>query len=262
MNNQSRNRIVYVEARSLRIHPTAQRDGVVKAKVRKFERTMDLDALGTFHAVEYPINGEMALWIIDGHHRLLALLNVGLGEWLVRVEIHVDAASEARASDLFLKLNDRSLPKTFETFRNEIQANRPEAVGLDGVVQAANLHICSSAGDGNIVCIDALKRVYALDPIALARALDLVTRAWGLTASAVEGKTIEGIGHVFATYGDAVDRPGLTRKLAKYPGGASGLLGHARGIAASTGRTLWRSVADVVIEVHDRGHSSGRLRPA
>jgi len=258
---QNRNRIIYVEARRLRIHPTAQRDGVVKAKVKKFERTMDLDALGTFHAVEYSINGESALWVIDGHHRLLALLNVGLGEWVVRVEVHVDVMTEARASDLFLKLNDRAITRPFETFRNEVQAKRPDAIGIESMVREHGLVVSDDTRGGNIVCVKALKDAYERDPSALAYALDLVTRAWGRTASAVEGKIIEGVSRALEVYGDSIDRPALAKKLGKYPGGPAALLGHAKGRASVTGTTLGRSVADVVIELHDRGKQTGLLRP-
>jgi len=257
---KNNNQIVYVEARTLRVHPTAQRDGVVKAKVKKFERTMDLDALGTFHAVNYPINGETALWVIDGQHRLLALLNVGLGDWVVRVEIHVAVTTDARASDLFLKLNDRSIPNSDETFRNEVQARRPDASAINSIVLDHGLLVSKHARDGNVSCVVALKRVYAYDSGgALDAALGLLTSAWGHTAAAVEGKLVEGAGLVFARYGDSVDPNALSKKLAKYPGGPSAFRGHAKGRAEVTRMTVADAVAETVIELYDRGRRSGSL---
>lgn len=258
---QSRNDITFIEAQRLRIHPVAQRDGIVRAKLRKFEKTLDLDAIGTLHAVRYAINGELAYWVIDGQHRLLALLNTGMGEWFVRVEVHVDVHDDKRASDLFLKLNDRSATNPHETFRNELQAGRPQAVAIANIVQRNGLRIAASVADGNITCISALRSTYGLDDgQSLHRTLGLLLQAWGPLAQAVEGKLVEGVGQVLAKYDGKVDLPGLCRKMAKYPGGPSALLGQARGRKAFTTRTVSQCVADVIVELHDHGRRSGALR--
>ncbi len=257
---RSENEIVYVEVSRLRIHPTAQRDGLRPAKVEKFEREMDLDALGTFHAVRYSINGETALWVIDGHHRVEALLRAGMGEWMVRVEVHTTVSTDARSSDLFLKLNDRSAATPFERFRNELQARRLDAVAIQSLVNRNGLEIVPRAGDGRVTCIVTLQTVYALDGgQSLDAALSLIKSAWGPTAEALEGKIIEGIGRMFAKHGGSIDVPSLRKKLNKFPGGPSGLLGRARGLNTTYGRPIFRCVMDIVVELHDRGRSSGAI---
>ena len=69
-----RSKIVRVEAQTLRLHPSAQRD-IVPSKLKKLIAELDLDAIGVLHAVEYEINGENATWVIDGQHRWRARIH-------------------------------------------------------------------------------------------------------------------------------------------------------------------------------------------
>ncbi len=257
---KSLNKIIYVAAARLRIHPTAQRDGLIRSKLQSMERSLDLDAIGTIHAVEYAIHGETALWVIDGQHRVVALLNAGMGEWEVRVEVHVGVTTDARASDLFLKLNNRSAAAPFEKFRNEVQAKYAAALNIVDIAARYGLTISPSASDGHLTCVVTLQSMYALNGgVALDQALSLITSAWGTTPSALEGKLVEGVARVFAKYGSAVDVPSLRKKLAKVPAGPSGILGRARGMRDTYGRPIGRCVADIVVDLHDRGRRSGTL---
>ena len=77
----------------------------------------------------------------------------------------------------------------------------------------------------------AIKKLYEKDEGAtLARTIDTLLQAWGSTAAAVEGKLVEGLGLVFGRFNGEVDQAALVKKLAKYPGGAHGLLGNAKGL--------------------------------
>lgn len=257
---KSNNKIEYREARTLRVHPQAQRDGLVKAKLNKIIDNLDLDAIGTLHVVEYPINGEDAAWVIDGQHRLVALLQRGMGEWRVRCEIHTDVKDDARASDLFLKLNDRSMPKPYETFRNEVQAQRASAVNITALAAKHGYTINDYGAESSLACPSALKRVYEIDE---GRSLDLVlatsVAAWGHLQAGNEGKLIEGMGLVFAKNNGAIDKPAMSQKLAKYPGGPAALIGHAKGLKAVRNVSMARAVAEMVIETYNKGRTTGRI---
>jgi hypothetical protein len=256
-----RSKVVRVEAQTLRVHPFAQRD-IVPSKLKKLMAELDLDAIGVLHAVEYEINGQAAKWIIDGQHRWRALIGHGLGEWLVEVKIHLDVTDDARASALFLKLNDRAAVSPFGKFANEVKAGVPEAVGVIQLVHARNLKATNASGDGQVRCVTALKRVYGLDGgKALALTLETIIGAWGRTESAMDGKIIEGVGLVHSTYNGSIDLPALSKKLAKYPGGASGLLGDAKGLRQFRKASLPRCVAETVIEAYNVGRKTGKLDP-
>lgn len=250
-----------VQAQLLRIHPEAQRR-LVQATLKKIVNALDLNAIGTVHAVEYAIDGVLALWVIDGQHRLAALLHHGLGEWEVDVIVHADIKTHSAACDLFLKLNTRTAINPFDEFRNQLAAGRPVAVGVARVAQKHGLKISAAAGDGNVVCVKSMMNLYAKDDgHALDATLGVLTNAWGRTASAVEGKLVEGVGFVFARYNGSVDRPALAKKLGKYPGGAPGLHGSAKSLTAVRSSTLGRCVAETVVDVYNKGRSAGRLDP-
>lgn len=256
-----KSKLVKVRADSLAIHPYAQRE-LVPSKLRKLLADLDLDAIGVLHAVEYPINKDTKTWVIDGQHRLRALLEHGFGEWIVEVKIHVEVTDDARASALFLKLNDRSPVSPYDKFMNELKSGAQGACGADAVARKHGLKINRSVGDGKLVCVAALKKLYQIDQgKALGATLGTLIEAWGTKSAALEGRLIEGLGIVYARYDGSVDRPAMVKKLAKYPGSASGLIGDARGMTEYRKTTLSRCVAERVIETYNSGRRGGKLDP-
>jgi hypothetical protein len=252
-------KIVQIEAQQLRIHPLAQRQ-LVPARLRALTADMDLDAVGVFHAVEYAIDGEHGIWIIDGQHRLRALLELGLGEWVVEVKIHTDVKDNATASSLFLKLNDRSPVSPVDKFENEVRAGFGPAVAIVELLRARRLKIGRAIGDGLVCCVTALKNLYAADGgKSLGLTLDMALGSWGHKAEAVEGKLLEGLGLLLKMHGENIDLAALAKKLAKYPGGPSGLLGNAKGLRLIRRAPLARCVAEVVAETYNANRTTGRL---
>lgn len=258
---QSKSKLVKVEAQTLRIHPTAQRD-LVPSKLKRLMSNLDLDAIGVLHAVEYEIEGVRGIWIIDGQHRWHVLMDHGLGEWIVEVKIHVDVTTDARASELFLRLNDRSPVSPFDKFANAQKAGHTNAVGVVGALVKNGLKLGKASGDGLVSCVSALTKTYDIDKgVTLEAVLETVISAWGRTASATEGKIIEGLALVYATYNGQVDRPALVKKLSKHHGGAPGLIGDAKGLRQFRTASIPRCIAERVIEIYNSGRKVGRLDP-
>lgn len=256
-----KSKIVRVEAQSLRVHPEAQRL-LVPSKLKKLTADLDLDAIGVLHAVEYAIDGVHAIWIIDGQHRWRALMENGLGEWQVEVRIHLEANDNARASALFLKLNDRSPVSPYDKFDNEVKAGMPAAVGTIAILRQRGLKFARYSDDGCICCPTSLRSIYAVDNgKTLSLAIDTVISAWGRTASAMEGKILESVGIVYSTYNGSVDQPALAKKLAKYSGGAPGLLGDAKGLKQYRKASLTRCAAELIVESYNAGRRAGKLDP-
>lgn len=259
MTNNYKTKIVRVEAQQLRIHPTAQRQ-ILPSRLKTITANLDLDAIGVLHAVEYAVDGQQGIYVIDGQHRLRALMDLGLGEWVVEVKIHVDAKDDASASDLFLKLNDRSPVTSIDKFENEVRAGYGPAVSIVEMLRKRHLEVARTARDGAICCVAALKRIYQQDEgKSLPVTLDVALSAWGHRAEAMEGKILEGLSIPLMMHGDSVDRPALVKKLAKYPGGASGLLGDALGLRKVRKANLARCVAEVIAETYNSGKRTGRL---
>jgi hypothetical protein len=257
----SKTKVVEIEAQSLCIHPRAQR-ALVPRKLKKLVREFDLDAVGSIHAVQYEIDGTVAIWIIDGQHRWRALMDLGLGEWKIKVVIHLDVTTDARAHALFLKLNDRTAVSSFDKFMNGLGAGCPTEVGVERIAREHAFKITSQTADGCLACVAVLCRLYETnDGEALAATLDTIITAWGRTAAACEGKVIEGLGMVYEYYSDSIDRPALIKKLAKYPSGPSRLLGDARGLRELRKLTLPRCVAERIIDTYNSGRRVGKLNP-
>jgi hypothetical protein len=258
---ESKTSLIKVKAESLALHPRAQRD-VVRSKVNKLKRTLDLDAIGVLHAVEYEIDGVAKIWVIDGGHRWTALMEEGLGDWVVDVQVYVDVKTDARAAALFLKLNERLAIVSYARYKNALLAEYPSAVGVDRLVGERELRVAQATGDGAITCVTALTRLYEVDNgEALAATLDTVIHAWGRVAAACEGKLIEGLGKVYANYNGAIERPALVKKLAKYPGGPSRLIGDAKGRREYRHTSLTRCVAELIVDVYNSGRHVQKLEP-
>jgi hypothetical protein len=256
-----KSKVIKIEAQSLRIHPHAQRE-LVPRKLRQLKKDFDLDAIGVLHGVEYEIDGVLAIWIIDGQHRWKTLIDLGLGEWTVEVKLHLDCKDDARASELFLRLNNRASVHPFDKFENARSAGHADAVGITRLASDRQLKVERGSRDGVVCCVSVLNTVFNIDAGAtLAATLDTVLAAWGRTAAAVEGRVIEGLGLVYERFNGAIDRPALVKKLAKYPGGPSKLIGDARGLREFRHASIPRCLAERVIEVYNAGRRAGKLDP-
>lgn len=248
-----KSKLVKLEAQALKIHPHAQRN-LLPTKLKQLKQDLDLDAIGVLHAVEYEVDGVAGIWIIDGQHRWRALMDHGFGEWVVEVKIHLDVKDDARASELFLKLNNRAAVSPFDKFDNALKAGYADEVDISRIAKDRQLKLDRGAGDGKICCVTILKTVYGHDKgAALSATLDTLLAAWGRTASAVEGRLVEGVGLLFKTYNGKIDRPALIKKLSKYPGGASGLVGDARGMRQFRHGSVARCLADRTLELYNNG---------
>jgi hypothetical protein len=248
-----KSKLIKVPAQQLRVHPKAQRE-TVPSRLKDLVEHLDLDAIGVLHAVEYEINGVLAIWLIDGQHRWTALMKHGFGEWKVEVKIHTEVRDDARASELFLKLNNRTSVNPYDKFVNACQAHQVEALRVSRIVQDNTLEVARKQGEGRVCAISTLLRSYRFDEgKALNLTLETLAAAFGRGAAALEGQLIEGLAFVYKTYNGTVDRPALVKKLSKYPGGASGLLGDAKGMRQYRHESIPKCVAERVVELYNKG---------
>lgn len=259
MQKRPRTKLVRVQAGKLRVHPSAQRV-LNPTKLGKIIERTNLDAIGVLHAVEYAINRVNATWIVDGQHRWSALMHHGMGEWECEVMVHLDVKDDEAAHQLFLDLNTRAAVGPYDKFMNELGAGHEVAVGVDRIVRRHGFKIDRQASDGHITCVEALKTIYEKDEgRALALTIETAKEAWGRRAGAVEGQVLKGIGSVFATYNGGVDRDALIKKLAKYPGGPSGIVSSARALKSLRSASVAKCVEEVVVEAYNKGRRTGLL---
>jgi hypothetical protein len=254
-------RTLEVRADVLKVHPEAQRQ-LSPLQIKKRMLDFDLDSIGTIHVVEMIATDLRVLaidvpadqlWIIDGQHRWTALMQHGMGEWKVSCHHH-GVVSNARACDLFLKLNDRAVVSAYDKFLNEVQSGNQVAIGAKRAAEELGLRVARQTGVGHIVCVTAMKGVYAADDgRTLEATLETVLAAWGKTEDAVNGKLIEGLAILLGAQNGAIDRAALAKKLAKYPGGPAGVIGDAKGLLRIRHTSVPRCVAETIMEAYNSG---------
>jgi hypothetical protein len=250
-------KVTKLRADALLPHPQAQRE-LVPARLKKVRDSLDLDAIGVLHIVQYPIKGQNGYWIVDGQHRWRALMDLGLGEWEVEVKIHLDVKDDARASALFLKLNDRSPVSPFDKFQNSLRAKDDIAIAVNDIVLKHHLKVSASVGDGKVCGVTTLIKTYRFNNgEALDKSLETITGAWGLRA--FDSKLVEGVGLLFARFNGMIDQPALIAKMAKYPGGPRAMLGDARNLMNIRKSSTSRAIAEIVLGAYNKGRSTGKL---
>ena len=254
----SKSKIVQMEAQALRIHPKAQRT-IVPSKLKRLCEELDLDAIGVLHAVP-KYRGQYGPWIVDGQHRVSALMKRGMGDFMVDVQVHLDAIDEPRASAVFLGVNDRAAVRPFDKFLNQLRAKDPVALGIQRLCQKRDLKIYDSKRDGQIACVVKLQKIYSLNGgTTLSDALDIALSAWGRTTCAVEGVILGGLAVVLTECDESVDRQRLIRKMAKYPGGAGTLIGDSKPRRRFGQLSASRAVAGTIIDQYNVGLRLNKL---
>lgn len=254
-------KMLKMRADQLTPHPRAQRE-INHGYLKRLMDSFDLDAVGTIHAVQYKIGGKDGTWVVDGQHRVLALVQLGFGEWMLDVMVHLDAKTDERASELFLHLNKRLTVAPYDRFINEVVAGDDAAVGVNDIAKKFGLVVARQSGGGLLACPATLKKAYRFDDgKSLTRALEILTGAYGKQASALEGKIIEGAAILSKINSGNLDDAALIKKLAKYPGGASALFGDAKGRMKFHKGSLARSIAAIMVDTYNNGRRSDRLEP-
>lgn len=243
-------------ADALTIDERVQRS-VNHIRVRKIAGDLNLDGLGTITVSRRP-NGSMV--IIDGQHRVLALLESGLGDTVLSCEVF-DGLDTRGEAVLFLVRNASQKPNPVDSYRLGLLAGDEECLAVQKIVDSAGLRVALQCGPGVIACVTTMRTLYRkAGANALAPALRVPLAAWGTEATSVEAPIVAGIGAVFARYDGEIDRAALIRKLSKFPGGATGLLGKAKGLhEMRKSVSIGRCVAILVVDLYNRGRRGDPL---
>jgi hypothetical protein len=238
-------RIVNRHVGELLVDPKIQR-AVQTARVAKMAADFDPNALGVL-TTSYRQPG--VIHIVDGQHRYRAAEMVEYKGEIITTEYSGLTAAEEAA--LFRKLNTTQKVSPIDQFLVACVEGREQAVRLAKVIADNGWTLHHAGGRTRLSAIRALERADNLDQIAAARALNVLTTAFGHEGAAVHGNLIEGLTKVLARYGDAVQLEDMAKKLAAFPGSAEGLLGHARGQAVIRNGNLSNGVARVIVGIYN-----------
>ena len=220
----------------------------------------DFDSLGTLQGAEYPRNGKTRLWIFDGQHRLKALMELDLGDWVCDVLVHLTIKDDKAAALQFLQIGNTKNLNNYEKFRQEIISENDIAIGVTEILERRDIKATQTQTDGGVCCVATLKRLFVIDEgETLGETLDTATAAWGRTAGALDGKLLDGIGRVLRAVNGNIDREKFVVKLAKFPGGAPGVIGKARIFRDLNKVSMTKSVSAIVVGAYNTGRRTGRI---
>lgn len=234
-------------ASRLTVDPEVQRAlGVSPAHVKRIRQNWEPKATGRITVSKRP---DGRLVVIDGMHRVEA----APPDFVFRCDVHEGLTFEEEC-DLFRKLNTTRVRSAFDDFDKGVKAGDPECIEIAGVVAGRGLKIGPVPSDGRVAAVASLRNVYkSVGADGLDRTLGIVTEAWGPRADALDGKIIQGIGQLVASQNGALDDAALVKKLSKYAGGPTGLLGAAKGLKAMRPGTLPGHVASITLDLYNHG---------
>lgn len=233
---------------------------LIPTRVTSLAEILDLDSIGIITVSQ---RSPKELVIIDGQHRVAALLHHGLGDWEVKCHVY-RGLSLAQEAALFRRLNNTRKVTPFDDFDKGLVEGDPDCVGIADILSKRGLRVAPYGNDGLVTCVAQLRKLYVsengrADGVLLAQALDIAIDAWGVRYDACQKDILAGLAIVHETYGQEIDRAALVNKLAKFPGGASGLLGKARMLREIRTGSVSRLVASVVVGIYNRGRRAGTL---
>lgn len=223
------------------------------AHVRKLRQALDLDALGVI-IVSQRADGSHV--ILAGQHRILALIEEGMGEWEPECLIYHDL-TQAEEAGIARKNNTQKPNSAWDDYRLGIEQGDPECLAMEKIAERAGLRVALQTGQGLISCVAAMRTIFrtraGTGPAALGFALSTAVAAWGSHTDSVDGHIVNGLGTLYLRYGEEIDRQAFIRKLSKYQGGAPGLLGQAKGLRAMRPGTIGSRVAIIALDIYNRG---------
>jgi len=250
----------YIAIADIRVDPIYQR-GCVPAWVSRLADRWDENAIGMI-CVSRRSDG--LFYVIDGQHRYEAALRVGVD--LLPAEIWHNLTVPEEAA-MFLQRNDARAVRAFDKFLAAVEAGSPDQCDILKIVHAAGWELGDQDADGTIRAVNALERVYGATadetkdrrPEALRVTLETLKRAWGSDQDAAAGYLLDGLGKFIIRYDDQIDLDVLIRKLSKYDGGPTALVGRSKELRSFIRTTVPNCVAELIVELYNTGLRTRKL---
>jgi hypothetical protein len=241
-------------ASRLKIDPEVQRVcGFSPVHVTRIRNEWSPNAAGR---ITISKRADGTLVVIDGMHRLQAAPD----GYVFRCDVHEGLTFEEEC-DLFRRLNQAKRVSAFDDFDKGVKAGDPECVAVNEIVEQHGLRVSNTHSDGTVAAVSALRDVYRKGgTAALDRALGIAVGAWGKRSESTDGQIIAGLGKITGAFNGELDDAALVKKLSKYPGGPTALIGSARGLRSLRPGSVATHVATIVLDVynHGRRHKVGQ----
>lgn len=253
MRGKKRNNTEWIPFGSLHVDPAYQR-GVVRARVTYLAKNWNDDNVGILTVSVR--DGKS--WVVDGQHRFLAAMEIGLDQQKVLCHVHTDLTREEEAK-LFARLNDQRAPTAYDLFKAGLMYGDKVAIGVEKAARKHGYAVTGQSATGKIACVSKLMEIQRKDPALLDGVLQVTSQAWGDHRAGVEAPMVGGIAKVLDRYNGDVDRIQLAKKLKKQADPAA-MLGHAKSRRAMTGGSVTDEIAESVVAVYNKGRRTKALK--
>lgn len=238
-----------IPLKALAVDPDVQRS-LDNRRVDKMAADFNENALGV---ITVSHRGRGIFYVVDGQHRIAAARLVKGDDWKITARVFENLSIEEEAA-MFRALNNTAKVGALDLFRVRVIEGEKTAVYMSEMFTRHKFTIGPTA----FAAVSAAERIYNRDPMALERTLALIARAWGREGAATDGRIVEGVGLVFARYGDTIDADSLGDRLARNSDAAS-LLGRAHTYRDIIKRNVPQCVAEIVVEIYNKQRSTRAL---
>ena len=218
--------------------------------VRKIIREFDPDLLGLLVVVR---DGDGKLWILDGQHRWLALVELGYETALCEV---LHDVSLKRQAQIFSGRNSRRIaPHPRDAFRADHVARDPDVVAIVSTLRRHGYRPPFGNQKGSadcFVCVSTLREVQGWG--LLDATVGLIHAAWPHDDLATQAPILAGLAACLRLY-SPVSSAELRKRLARHSAGE--VLRRARAAHAnSRERRMWMHVARIVVDLYNHRRSA------
>lgn len=155
-------------------------------------------------------------WVLDGQHRIAALIKMGKGNIAVPCEVLTGLSMEDEARVFHLRNANKKTMTPQEKFRGALAAGDERAIRIDRAVRAAGFQInldSSELHGGLIPATASLERVdRQYRDGHLETTLGLIRTTWG-TENGPRGNLITGLAYLLYLYRDTINIKRFVEKL-------------------------------------------------
>jgi uncharacterized protein DUF6551 len=234
----------YVLPNDLSIDPRVQRPRD-EVKLRKMVAEFDPSALGQITVSRRANN---SLIILDGQHRWLLVRAVDYGEPLeAKIFTGLKLEQEAR---LFRLLNNTTKASIMALFKVALSEGEPRALAVNDVVHQAGMTMSTNSFRAVGTALRIARRKGGID--ALAWAIDVSQRAWGLDPSNVDGRVLDALSSLRLRHGMSISTNTLVDKLTKECASAGTLTGKAKAHQTVNAGQIVSSLAQVIVNIYNK----------
>lgn len=181
------------------------------AQVNKIVENFDHHALGTIVVNE---RADGTLYIVDGQHRVVALLR--LGHFAISAKIHNGLNIEEEAN-LYNALNSAKKKNANAIGKASLRAGEEEALMIDQAVERAGMSVDYDSKNykyGHVVAYKTLERILKKrGPINLETTINFIKVAFGDEKRYFQSHILEGVSEFLQIYGNELDVKIIIEKL-------------------------------------------------